>query len=209
MYAQPAFQETRQEVLLAAIRDIQLGAFVSPAVEGLEITHAPVAVREHGNQIFLETHLARANSHWKAIGEGMRSAAIFQGPQAYVSPSWYPSKAAHGKVVPTWVYIAVHAHGVLEAVHDAEWLRAHLDALTATREASRAAPWEVSDAPERFIAGLSRGIVGLRLTVDRLEGSWKINQNKPDADREGTAEGLRTSGAEGAALADALAKRMS
>lgn len=202
MYVPTPFQETRPEVLAAAIRDIQFAALVTPTAAGIEVTHAPMILREEDRGITLEAHVARGNPHWKALGgDSIASVAIFQGPQAYVSPAWYPSKAEHGKVVPTWVYITVHAHGRLETEADPVWLGEHLDALTARNEAGRDAPWAVEDAPEEFIRSMTRGIVGLRLRVERLEGAWKINQHKPAADRAGTAEGLRQAGDAGRALA--------
>lgn len=206
MYRPDAFAENRRDVLLSAIADIQLAALVTPTAEGLHVTHVPMVTRADSDGIVLETHVARANPHWSAQPTAP-SVAIFQGPQSYVSPSWYPSKQDHGKVVPTWVYIAVHAHGALEVRQDEPWLRRHLDALTDANEAGRPAPWQVSDAPEPFIGALSRGIVGLRLIVDRLEGSWKINQHKSEADRQGTEAGLRGAGPDGLALAAALADR--
>lgn len=129
--------------------------------------------------------------------------AIFQGPHAYVSPSYYPSKAEHGKVVPTWAYIAIHAHGRLEVVDPAA-LQSQLEALTDQNEAGRTNPWAVTDAPEAYINARARDIVGLRLHVDRIIGKWKINQGKFDADVAGTEAGLRAAGGDGVALANAL-----
>ncbi|PTQ72653.1 FMN-binding negative transcriptional regulator [Celeribacter persicus] len=185
------------------VAEIGFAALVTPHEVGIEITHVPVVVHEEGGQTVIETHLARANPHWKLAGA--RSVLIFQGPQAYVSPSFYPSKQEHGKVVPTWAYIVVHAHGTFEAFNDAEGLGAHLDALTDRHEVSRAEPWSVSDAPVPYIAALKRGIVGLRFTVERLEGKWKVNQHKSLEDRQGTYAGLMTSGEQGVDLAQALA----
>lgn len=205
MYRPQQFAEDRLEVLVAAIREIQFAAIVTPTPEGIEVTHAPVVIRpgDTVEETFLETHVARPNPHWRAAVDAP-SVAIFQGPQAYVSPSWYPSKQEHGKVVPTWTYVSVHAHGRLEAVQDESWLAQHLDALTQQNEATRAKPWAVSDAPEGFIPALSRGIVGLRMRLDRLEGAWKINQHKNEGDRAGTAAGLAGSGEMGAKLAALL-----
>ena len=204
MYKPHDFAEDRADVLIEAMADIQFAALATPTEDGLAITHVPMVVRTEGEHVVLETHIARANPHWRAVPTGP-SAAIFQGPQSYVSPSWYPSKREHGKVVPTWAYIAVHAHGPLEVRQDDDWLMQHLNALTDANERKRDAPWQVSDAPDGFIGSLSRGIVGLRLVVDRLEGSWKINQHKSEADRSGTEAGLRGAGPDGAALAAALA----
>ncbi len=127
---------------------------------------------------------------------------IFQGPQAYIHPGWYESKAEHGRVVPTWTYVMVHAHGTLEAMETEAELLAHLTQLTTQNESTREKPWAVSDAPEKYIQGMTRAIVGLRMKVERLEGSWKLNQHKNEADRLGVQSGL-------SAEADADAKSIS
>ncbi|SEM74440.1 negative transcriptional regulator, PaiB family [Loktanella fryxellensis] len=201
MYAPPAFREDRVDVLRAAVGQIMLAALVTQTADGPVATHVPMLLTGPDDALVLETHVARANPHWRTPGP---SIAIFQGPQAYVSPSFYPSKAETGKVVPTWTYISVHAHGSLRVVDDPDWLHAHVTTISDRMEADRPAPWAVSDAPADYIAGLQRGIVGLRLTVDRLEGAWKVNQHKPQADRDGTARGLAASGPQGAALARVL-----
>lgn len=206
MYLPEAFAETRLDVLCDAMAGIQFAALVSHAPDGLHASHIPFVVRRDGDQITLEAHVARVNDHWRAIDANSPTMAIFQGPHAYISPSFYPSKAEHGKVVPTWAYIAIHAHGRLE-IMDNEGLHSQLNALTDQNEATRADPWAVSDAPKDYINALSRGIVGLRLHVDRLAGKWKINQGKSDADVAGTEAGLRGGGPEGTALADALKAR--
>ena len=209
MYRPQNFAEDRPEVLVPAMREIGFAALVSTSAEGLAATHAPMVVRhdEATGRVTLEAHIARANPHWKAIADDAEALAIFQGPSSYVTPSWYPTKAETGKVVPTWVYIAVHAHGRLRTIHDGEWLRRHVGTLTDLHEAGRAAPWHVEDAPDTFVSALVRGIVGLELTVERLEGAWKLNQHKGDADREGTRTGLAEAGPSGLALAEALASR--
>lgn len=204
MHSPPEFEENRIDVLCAAISEIQLAALVSPTDSGMEITHVPMVVRRDDGQLFLETHIARGNAHWRALGPGMGSAAIFQGPHAYVSPSWYPSKAEHGKVVPTWAYIVVHAHGVLQTVDDDEWLREHLETMTNANEVERENPWRVADAPESFIRSMSRGVVGLRMEVERLQGCWKINQHKTGPDLLGSIAGFEGAGEDGRALAEEL-----
>jgi transcriptional regulator len=206
MYAPHQFREERRDVLIAAIRDMQLAAIVTPDGEGLHVTHAPVVVREDAEALFLEFHVARPNPHWELAGK--RSVMIFQGPQAYIHPGWYQSKAEHGRVVPTWTYIAVHAHGALEAMVDEEELRAHLDRLTGQNEAPREKPWAVSDAPEKYIRGMTRAIVGLRMKVDRLEGSWKLNQHKSEADRLGVQSGLSAEADAGAKSVAALMREL-
>ena len=188
MYAPAQFREERRDVLVAAMRDIQLAAIVTQGADGPCATHAPVVLREQGEDLFLEFHVARQNPHWQLAGE--RSLVIFQGPQAYIHPGWYQSKAEHGRVVPTWTYVMVHAHGTLAAMDSEAELLAHLTQLTDRNEAGRDEPWAVSDAPEKYIQGMTRAIVGLRMKVDRLEGSWKLNQHKSDGDRAGVQSGL-------------------
>lgn len=144
-------------------------------------------------------HVARPNPHWERAGGP--TVAIFQGPQSYISPSWYPTKRGHGRVVPTWNDIAVHAHGTLEVVDDEAWPLAHLDDLTRENEDMRAAPWQVADAPAEFIRGFTRAIVGLRLRVTRAEGAWKLIQHRSEADRLGTIEGLEAEGGQDIARA--------
>jgi transcriptional regulator len=133
--------------------------------------------------------LARANLHWTRAG-GAVGLAIFQGADAYVSPSWYPSKKQHGRVVPTWNYEAAHIHGRLTWRHEADWLLAQVSALSDHHEASRAAPWAVSDAPEDYIRKLTGAIVGVELTIERVEVTRKLSQNRTPADRSGVAAGL-------------------
>jgi transcriptional regulator len=190
MYVPQQFREERRDVLVAAMRDIQLAAIVTQDAEGPCATHAPVVVREEGDELLLEFHVARQNPHWHLAGQ--KSLAMFQGPQAYIHPGWYQSKAEHGRVVPTWTYVMVHAHGTLAAMESEAELLAHLNQLTSRNEAGREEPWAVSDAPQKYIQGMTRAIVGLRMKVERLEGSWKLNQHKSDGDRTGVQAGLAT-----------------
>ena len=217
MYLPEAFAETRRDVLVETIQSIQFGMLITATDDDLHVSHVPFAVRvadngtgsddDNADPVVLETHLARANPHWKAIDGARRTMAVFQGPQAYVRPGFYPSKAEHGKVVPTWAYIVIHARGAAELIATPDELRAHLHDLTDASERNRPVPWSVDDAPPAFVDALQRGIVGVRLRATTLEGKWKINQNKSDADRRGTANGLSSSGPDGRALAEALATR--
>ena len=188
MYAPHQFREERRDILVAAMRDIQLAAVVTSGSDGLVATHVPVVVREQADDLVLEFHVARQNPHWQLAGAN--SLMIFQGPQAYIHPGWYESKAEHGRVVPTWTYVMVHAHGLLEAMQTEGELLSHLNQLTDQNEARREKPWSVQDAPEKYIHGMTRAIVGLRMTVQKLEGSWKLNQHKNEADRTGVISGL-------------------
>ena len=207
MYVPPAFREERPDVLQEAIRATRLAILVSEGPEGLIASHVPMlldaAAGTHGT---LLGHIARANPQWRTKAAEVEGLAIFPGPDAYVSPNWYATKRETGKVVPTWNYVAVHAYGRLVFFDDREELRALVTRLTATHEAAFPAPWAVSDAPADFIAAQLKGIVGFRLAITRLEGKWKMSQNRPEADRLGVIEGLsRQKGEAQAAVADAVA----
>jgi transcriptional regulator len=161
---------------------------VSAGPAGLIATHLPTVLKDDGPNGTIECHVARANPHWKELGG--EALMIFQGPQTYITPNWYPSKAEHGKVVPTWNYAVVHAYGRAEAMDDVRWLRRHVGELTAQQEAGETKPWAVTDAPDSFVAGMARAIVGIRLPIARLEGKWKMSQNRELKDRAGVIEGL-------------------
>ena len=179
MYVPDHFREDRPEVLAEAVRRI---GFATLVTTGLEANHLPMLL-ENG---VLRGHVARANPVWKT-GDGA-ALAIFLGPHAYVSPNWYPSKAETGKAVPTWNYITVHARGAIRWIQDADWLRGQVTALSDTHEAERAEPWKVSDAPASYVDSLLRAIVGFELTVEKLEGKYKLSQNRDAADRESVRE---------------------
>ena len=202
MYAPNNAREERRDVLIAAMRDIQFAALVTIADDGMHATHLPVLLREEGDDLLLEAHVARGNRHWSLAGAP--TVAIFQGPQAYIHPGWYASKKVHGRVVPTWTYIAVHAHGVLEVFDAENELLAHVGQLTRQNEQQRAEPWALSDAPEKYVHAMTRAIVGLRMRVARVEGSWKLNQHKSDADRAGVVTGLASEDNAGAHTISAL-----
>ena len=148
-------------------------------------------------------HMARANDHWRLIGDGARCLAIISGPQAYVSPSWYAAKAEHGRVVPTWNYSAVHLTGTVRVHDDPEWVRDAVTRLTDRHERRREQPWAVTDAPETYIDKSLKAIVGLELTVERVEAKAKLSQNRSAADRAGVVAGLRTEGGD-PGVADAM-----
>lgn len=204
MYAREASRETRPDILKAAIRDIHFAMLITPSDGEIHCTHLPMMlIEEEDGALHLEGHVARGNPHWRALDRPAPSLAVFQGPQAYVSPSWYETKRETGKVVPTWAYVAVHAHGLLQRIEDGDHLARHLVQLTDRNETGRADPWSVDDAPEGFVTALSRGIVGLSLRIERLEGTWKLNQHRSDADRAGMIAGL---GAEGTDASRRLAE---
>ncbi|MGZ8376978.1 MAG: FMN-binding negative transcriptional regulator [Gemmatirosa sp.] len=209
MYVPSTNAEHDPEVLHAFIAAHPLGALVTASAEGLFATHLPFVLdRARGPHGTLEGHVARANPHHRHAPATAESLVIFTGPDAYVTPSWYPSKAEHGKVVPTWNYVAVHVHGTLRFVEDPAYLRRHLESLTDVHEAGRERPWGTGDAPADYLAQLERAIVGVQLEVTRVVGKWKMSQNRPAADIDGVVRGLAGSpDAEDRRVAEIVAQR--
>lgn len=199
MYLPKHFEQTDAQALHALMREHPLAALVS--VQDGEPTADHVPLEFDAASDTLRGHVARANPLWR-VAAGQPVLAVFTGPQAYVTPSWYPSKAETHKVVPTWNYTVVHAHGVLRAVQDAPWLHALVSGLTAHHETPRAAPWAVSDAPDDHVQQLLRAIVGIEIPVQRLLGKWKVSQNRSEADRLGVAAGLAQGADEARAMAE-------
>ncbi|SDI62167.1 FMN-binding negative transcriptional regulator [Pseudomonas panipatensis] len=206
MYLPSAFRQDDRGELLRLIGETPLATLVTAGEQGLQASHLPLLLAaDEGEQGTLYGHLARANPQWRELAAGAEAMLIFQGPDAYVSPSFYPSKAEHGKVVPTWNFIAVHAYGVAETIEDAPRLLQIVSRLTELHERERAQPWAVSDAPEDYVAGMLRAIVGFRLPIARLEGKWKLSQNRTAEDRAGVRQGL---GASASSTDRALAQRL-
>jgi transcriptional regulator len=190
MYRPDLFRVDDVAQMHALMRARPFAALVSNGASGLFASHMPTVLKEAGSSGAIEFHLARANPHWKELAEGNEALMIFQGAEGYVTPNWYPSKAQHGKVVPTWNFAVVHAYGRPEAMQEAAWLRQHVTELTAQQEVDQPRPWAPSDAPDTFIAAMVRGIVGFRFVITRLEGKWKMNQNRELNDRAGVVKGL-------------------
>jgi len=199
MYIPHANAERRPETMLDFIESRAFGALVtSSPSEGLFATHLPLVLdRSRGSNGVLEGHVARGNPHHWLASADAGALVIFQGADAYITPAWYAAKAEHGRVVPTWNYVAVHAYGTLRFIDDVEFLARHLDALTDRHERGRAEPWSTADAPAEYIAQLRKAIVGVELTITRLEGKWKMSQNRSDADIDGVITGLSSSANEG------------
>ncbi|MNM95386.1 Protease synthase and sporulation protein PAI 2 [compost metagenome] len=198
MYLPTAFRQDDLAQLHAQMQETGLAILTSAGSQGLLASHLPLLL-ETGEGEFgtLYGHFARANPHWRELAEGTDAMVVFSGPDAYVSPGWYPAKAEHGKVVPTWNYIAVHAYGQAEVIEDAPRLLDIVSRLTRQHEGEREQPWAVSDAPADYIAGMLRAIVGFRLPIERLEGKWKLSQNRSQADLQGVRQGLAGSAREG------------
>jgi transcriptional regulator len=201
MYVPAAFAapDDALDQLLAAPGAVDL---VSRTADGLTATTLPMLHDPEAGT--LAGHLARTNPQWRdTVGDVL---VIVRGPDAYVSPAWYASKAEHGRVVPTWDYVLAHVHGELVVHDDVDWLAAHVRRLTAAHERGRAEPWAVSDAPERFVAGQLRAIVGVEVRIGRVEAKWKLSQNRPGADIDGVVAGLAADGRADVSAAVAAAR---
>jgi transcriptional regulator len=190
MYIPVAYEENRREVLLEAIRARSFGTLITAGARGVQISHIPFGVVEGDGGAVLIGHLARSNPHWREMTRRTQAVASFLVDDCYISPSWYPSKAESGKVVPTWNYVAVEARGEVELVQSGPALAALIEALTARHEQGRAQPWSMGDAPADYTEALMRAIVGVRLRVRGLVGAWKLDQKKRAADRAGAARGV-------------------
>ena len=195
MYRPKSFREDRIEVLHDLIREVGAGILVGNGPERIEASHVPFELDPNASRHgVLRCHLARRNFAVDAIERSREVLVIFQGPQAYISPSWFPSKKQTEKVVPTWNYVVVHAYGRATTYRDPVRLRAHLAAMTQGFERSFPEPWGIDDAPEQFVEGLLRAIVGVEIEITRIEGKWKLSQNQSRDDQLGIAKGLRARG---------------
>ena len=203
MYEPPLHRQDDVAAQHALIRRHPLGLLVSHGPQGLVANAIPFLIdADAGKFGTLRAHMARANGQWRDLADAGEALAVFQGPEHYVSPSWYATKREAGKVVPTWNYVMVQARGVARAIEDEAWLRRQIAALTQSQESSRPAPWAVGDAPEEFIAAMVRQIVGVEIEIADIRGKWKASQNRSPADRAGVAEGLTADGdAEALAMA--------
>lgn len=192
VYVPKHFQEERPEVLLGFLRSCPFGTLVTKTKDsGLEANSIPFVLKnDPPPQGTLQGHVARANAQWKSFDPDLEALVIFQGPQSYISPSWYPTKQETGKVVPTWNYVTVHAYGKLRIIEDPDWLAKHVDELTRQHEDGREEPWSVADAPFDFTEKLLHAIVGVEIRIARLVGKWKLGQNRSLDDQMGMLKGL-------------------
>lgn len=193
MYQPPLFRETRPEVLHALIRNHPLGLLICNGSEGPVANLLPFLLdAEIGPNGRLRAHLARANPQWRLLADtpDMPVLVVFQGADQYITPSWYETKRETGKVVPTWNYATVQVRGTARVIDDEDWLAGQIAELTASQEAGRTEPWQVTDAPDAYIQAQIKGIIGLEIDIASIDGKWKVSQNRPVGDRVGVAEGL-------------------
>ncbi len=206
MYQPPPFREDRLDAQHGLIRDHPLGLLITHGAAGLFVSPLPFLLDAATSPLgILRGHLARANPQWRDLGDG-EALVVFQGAATYVTPSWYETKRETGKVVPTWNYAMVQVRGRPRVVEDRAWLARQVADLTDVLEGRRAQPWAVTDAPEPYVAGQLKGIVGVEIEIAGIEGKWKVSQNRPEADRAGVVDGLRAQGDEtSGAMADLVA----
>lgn len=206
MYLPAHFDEHRPEALQQLIADYPLGALVTIGPNGLDANHVPFEFEPAANgRGTLRAHVARANPVWQEVAERPEALVIFQGPSAYLSPSWYPSKQDTHRVVPTYQYMVVHAHGAITVRDDVRFVRGLVARLTRKMEAGEPVPWKMGDAPADFIEQMLASIVGIEIDVERLVGKWKLGQNRDARDRTGAAERMRAHGSDmQVAVADAM-----
>jgi transcriptional regulator len=191
MYIPRHNEEKRLSVMRALMTAQPLGTLVTLGASGLFASHIPMVVEDDGSQYgVLKGHISRANPQWRDFVPTVDALAIFAGHQHYISPNWYPETKERGKGVPTWNYIVVHAYGPLKVIQDHDWLLTNVEKLTNIHEAGSPVPWKVSDAPHDFIKSQLNGIVGLEIPIQRLEGKWKVSQNRTERERNGVIEGL-------------------
>ena len=184
MYLPKHFAETDIGVMHGLMRTHPFATLVTQGPDGLDAKHIPLHLDPSaGPNGTLRGHIARANPLANDSTVNRKILAIFKGPDCYISPSGYATKAEHGKVVPTWNYAAVHAHGELRLIDDRDWLRAQLDGLTAEHEADLPHPWSIDDAPADYIDKMLGAVIGIEITIDRLVGKWKVSQNQPAANQ--------------------------
>jgi transcriptional regulator len=191
MYLPKYFEENNIAVMHELIRDYPLATLITVNNNILEANHIPLLLTENADGYgILQGHIARGNPLWKEYKNDTEVLAIFHGPQSYISPSWYASKPVTGKVVPTWNYVTVHAHGKLRFIDDAKWLRAAVTMLTEKHEAGFEQPWEVSDAPDDYIEKMVKAIIGIEIVITSLQGKWKASQNQSKEDQQSLITGL-------------------
>lgn len=195
MYMPQAFEQKDPDLVFGLMSSLGVATVVSNGPDGMIASHVPVEIdRQGGAQGIILCHFAKPNPQPALIAEGREVLFIFQGPLAYVTPSWYATKAETGKVVPTLNFAVVHAYGMGRTVEDPIAVLRHLTALTDRFEADFPEPWKVSDAPDQYIDRMMKGITVVEVALTRLEGKWKLSQNRPEADRQGVAEGYRNDG---------------
>ena len=194
MHIPSKFKQNEQSQLISIMREYPFATLVTHSTSGIEATHLPVVFVEAEGKYSIQAHIAKANKIWKSVEEGAEILLIFNGPNCYVSPNYYPTKKETGKAVPTWNYVVVHVKGSISFIHDEKWIYNMIDSLTKEHESKQDLPWSISDAPETYINKMLSAIVGIEIAVDSIEGQWKLSQNQPEVNKLGVIQRLLEKG---------------
>ncbi len=190
MHIPKKFRQDEIEELVALMQRYPFATLVMQSDQGVEAIHLPMMLKQEDERFVLKGHIAKVNAVWKRVQNGSDALAIFNGPNCYISPSHYPTKAEHGKAVPTWNYVVVHSRGLVSFIHEPDWVYAHLDELTDEHELESADPWSITDAPQEYIRKMLHAIVGIEIEVGSIIGQWKLSQNQPEINQQGVIQGL-------------------
>ena len=190
MHIPKKFRQENIEELLEIVQQFPFATLVTCSDENVEAIHLPMLLKKMDEDIFLTGHIAKTNSIWEKVDSGSEILVIFNGPNCYVSPNHYPTKTEHGKAVPTWNYVVVHARGLVSFIHEPDWIYGHISELTSEHESKSARPWAITDAPKEYIRKMLPAVVGLEIKVASMIGQWKLSQNQPKINQQGVVEGL-------------------
>lgn len=194
MHIPSKFKQTEENQLKAVIEQYPFATLVVHSSSGVEATHFPVILADKNGEEVIQAHIAKANKIWQSVANGTEVLLIFNGPNCYISPNYYPTKKATGKAVPTWNYVAVHVKGKISFIHDNKWIYTMINSLTTKHESDQPIPWSMSDAPESYINKMLPAIVGIEISIDAIEGQFKLSQNQPEVNKNGVVNGLAATG---------------
>ena len=194
MHVPSKFKQTDENQLKAIIEQYPFATLVVHSVSGIEATHFPVILTENNGKEVIQAHIAKANKIWQSVANGAEVLLIFNGPNCYISPNYYPTKKETGKAVPTWNYVAVHVKGKISFIHDEKWIYHMINSLTTKHESEQEIPWSISDAPESYINKMLPAIVGIEISIGTIQGQFKLSQNQPEINRNGVVNNLAEKG---------------
>ena len=194
MHIPSKFKQNEESTLLEIIREYPFATLITSSESGIEATHLPVFLAKIDGKNIIQAHIARANKIWKSVKEKSQVLLVFNGPNCYISPNYYPTKAESGKAVPTWNYVVVHVKGHISFIHDEKWIYNIIDSLTSEHESMQETPWSIADAPDTYVNKMLSAIVGIEISVNSIEGQWKLSQNQPQINKFGVVNGLLKNG---------------
>ncbi|MGL5251307.1 MAG: FMN-binding negative transcriptional regulator [Enterovibrio sp.] len=194
MHIPEKFKQENIDELVGLIRQHPFATVITQSDTGIAANHLPLSLIELDGELYLTGHIAKANALWQTTAPQSAALVIFNGPNGYISPNYYPTKKENGKAVPTWNYAVVHVHGKVRFIQDPQWIIGALEQLTSEHEREQAVPWSMSDAPESYIHSMLSGVVGIEIAIDSLRGKWKLSQNQPEKNQKGVIDGLSSKG---------------